>query len=144
MFKMSALYKATLFAILLALVLASLPTATAVAKGTNESLEKKWTQLINNYDMQMSNHNGAHRWVDHWLQTHKKASASKEAEIRKHLEICNSAIMAAGVIVSQHTGFDADGNLVSRAAAIQSIKDLSYYLQKHAGSVKNLSEHINS
>lgn len=142
MVKTSVIFKLAVLAILLSLVFASLPTASAFARGDQPNLEKKWDQLVNNYDRQNSNHNSLHKWVDHWLATNKKASVSEKAEVQKHLSICNSAIMSAGAIVSQHAGFDAKGKVVDRAAAVKSIKDLAYYLRQHAGSIKNLQEHM--
>jgi hypothetical protein len=141
--KISVLSKAITLAILIALVLASLPTVSVVAKGTNQGLENKWSQLVTNYNRQNSNHASAHKWADHWLITHKKASAPDKQKVEKHLAICNSAIMAAGVIVSKHAGFDSNGEVIDRAAAIKSIKDLSWYLRQHAGSIKNLSGYVN-
>jgi hypothetical protein len=143
MSKVSVFAKATVFALLIALLFASFPTASVVAKGTNQGLEEKWSQLVDNYTRQSSNHNSAHKWVDHWLKTHKKASTTEEAEVQKHLAICNSAISSAGSIVSKHAGFDTKGQVIDRAAAIKSIKDLSYYLRQHAGSIKNLKAHMN-
>ena len=95
MSRMSVFSKATVFAILIALLFASFPTTSVIAKGTNQGLEKKWSQLVDNYTRQNSNHNSAHRWVDHWLKTKKNASVSEKNEIQKHLNICNSAIVAA-------------------------------------------------
>jgi hypothetical protein len=143
MSKTSVMFKATVLALLMALLFASLPTTNVVAKETNQGLEKKWDQLVNNFNTQSANHNSAHKWVEHWLKTHKKASASEKAEVQKHLEICNSAILGAAEVVAKHAGFDANGKLVARASAVKSIKDLSYYLQRHKGSIRNLSEHVN-
>lgn len=143
MSRMSVFAKVTVFAVLIALVFASFPTTSVMAKKTNQGLEDKWSQLLDNYYRQSSNHDSAHKWADHWLKTHKKASDSKPSDVERHLGICNSAIMAAGAIVSKHAGFDAKGNVIDRGAAIKSIKDLSYYLRQHAGSIKNLNEHIN-
>lgn len=140
--KMSVFSKATTFAILIALVLAAFPMTSVVAKGNNGLLETKWDQLVTNYNTQSSNHIGVHKWVDHWFKTHEKASVSDKAEVQKHLAICNSAILAAGTIVSKHAGFDAKGNVIDKASAIKSIDNLSYFLRQHAGSVKNLKEHI--
>jgi hypothetical protein len=140
--KMSVFSKATTFALLIALVLASLPMTSVVAKGNNGVLEQKWDQLVTNFNTQSSNHTGVHKWVDHWLQTHKKASVSDKAEVQKHLAICNSAILSAGAIVSKHAGFDAKGNVIDKASAIKSVDNLAYFLRQHAGSVKNLKEHI--
>ncbi len=143
MSKMSLFAKATVFALLITLVFASFPMTSVIAKGNNQGLEDKWSQLVDNYIRQSSNHNSAHKWVDHWLTTDKKASVSEKSEVQKHLTICSSAIMSAGTIVSKHAGFDAEGKVIDRGAAIKSIKDLSYYLRQHAGSIKNLEDHIN-
>ena len=142
MLKMSVLGKATVFAILIALLFASFPTTSVIAKGDKPGLENKWSQLVDNYTRQNSTHTSAHKWVDHWLVTHKKASVSDRDEVLKHLTICNSALMAAGTIVAKHAGFDAKGKVVDRAAAIKSIKDLSYYLRQHIGSINNLEGHL--
>ena len=143
MLKTSVLAKCTIISILLALVVSSFPTTSVFARN-NTNLENKWDQLVTNYNNQTVKHNGAHQAVDHWLAINKHASASEKAELRKHLSICNYAIHAAGLIVANHAGFDAKGNLVDRKAAIKSIKDLSYYLQQHTGSVKNLREHVSN
>ena len=142
MSKMSILTKATVVALLIALLFASFPTASVLAKGDKNKLEDKWSQLVDNYTRQSSNHNGVHRWVDHWMDTHKKADASEKNTIHKHLTICNSAIASAGSIVAKHAGFDANGKVIDRGTAIKSIRDLSYYLRQHAGSVKNLQGHL--
>lgn len=142
MSKMSVLSKGIAITILIALVLSFIPMITVVAKGNNGDLETKWSQLVTNYDRQYSNHTGVHKWVDHWFKTHKKASLSDKAEVQKHVAICNSAILAAGTIISKHAGFDAKGTVIDRASAIKSIENLRYFLRQHAGSVKNLKEHI--
>jgi hypothetical protein len=140
---MSVFAKATVLAILIALLFASFPTTGVIAKGNNQGLEDKWSQLVSNYTRQSSTHNGVHKWIDHWLVTHKKATVSEKNEVQKHLTICNSALMAAGSIVATHAGFDAKGNVIDRGAARKSIKDLSYYLRQHIGSINNLEEHLN-
>ena len=143
MAKMSIFSKATLFALLIALLFASFPTSSVVAKGDKQALENKWSQLVSNYNRQSINHTSAHKWVDQWLKTQEKASVSEINEVQRHLTICSSAILAAGTIVSKHAGFDRNGDVIDRAAAIKSIRDLSYYLRQHAGSLKNLEEHVN-
>ena len=140
--KLSLLTKGTIIALLLALVLSSFPTAVALAKGDTQ-LEKKWDQLVTNYNRQSVHHTSAHKWVENWLKTNKKATSSEKAEVRKHLSICNSAISSAGAIVARHAGFDADGTVIDKGLARESVKDLANYLRQHAGSIKNLREHIN-
>lgn len=140
MLRTSALRKCAVISILLALIVSSFPTATAFAG--NATLEDKWDQLLTSYDNQTIRHDSVHQAVSHWMYTEKRLSASNKAEVQKHLVICNAAIHNAGVIVAQHAGFDAKGNLVNRAQAVKSIKDLNYWLQKHAGSVRGLHHHI--
>jgi hypothetical protein len=141
--KISLPAKCTIFAILIALVLSSFPISNVLAKGNNQNLENKWSQLVTNYNRQSINHKSAHNWVDHWLMTSKNATASDKAEVRKHLVICNSAIASAGTVVAQHAGFDMNGKVIDKSLARKSIKDLTYYLRQHAGSIKNLHEHVN-
>ena len=140
MLRTSALRKCAVISILLALVVSSFPTATVMA--ANTTLEDKWDQLLTSYNNQTVRHDRVHQAVDHWLVTNKRGSAADKGEIRKHLAICNGTIHNAGVIVANHAGFDAKGNLVNRAQAVKSIKDLNYWLQKHAGSVRSLHDHI--
>ena len=140
MSRISVFSKIMLFALLIALVSASFTTSNVAAKKNNRELEDKWSQLVDNYNRQSINHTSAHNWVDHWMKTNN--SDSDEIELQKHMCTCNSALSAAGAIVAKHAGFDAKGNVVDRGAAIQSIKDLSYYLAQHAGSIRNLEGHL--
>jgi hypothetical protein len=143
MSKMSIFSKATIVAVLIALLFASIPATGVVAKGNKESLEDKWSQLVSNFNRQTTNHASIHKAVDHWLATSKEATGSEKTKVDRHLAQCNSAIMSAGAIVSKHAGFDTKGKLIERASAIKSIDKLSYYLRQHAASIKNLSEHVN-
>jgi hypothetical protein len=138
--KISLFTKGTIVAILLALVLSSFPTVSVLAKGNTQGLENKWDQLVTNYNRQSTTHNSAHKWVENWLKS--KHGVSEKEEVQKHLSICNSALVSAGTIVWRHAGFDANGTVVDRALARQSIKDLANYLRQHAGSIKNMKEHM--
>ena len=133
--------KITIFAVLIALVVSALPTVGVYAKGTG-NLEKKWGQLITNFNKQNQNHLSAHKIIENGLKTHKNTSASDKADIERHLAICNSALSSASAIVYRHAGFDASGDVIDRGMAVKSIKDLTFYLQQHAGSVRNLKTHV--
>jgi len=143
MFKTSVATRVISFAVLITLLLASFATTGAFAKGNNQGLENKWEQLVDSYNRQSMTHNSAHHWAEAWLKDNPDASASKKAEVQKHLTICNSALATATTIVSKHNGFDARGKVVDKAAARQSAKDLALVLQRHAASVRNLDAHIN-
>ena len=143
MFKTTVATRVISFAILITLLLASFATTGALAKGNNQGLENKWEQLVDNYNRQSKTHNSAHHWAEAWLKDNPDASASKKAEVQKHLTICNSALATATTIVSKHNGFDASGKVVDKAAARQPAKDLALALQRHASSIRNLDAHIN-
>lgn len=135
--------KIAVFALLLAVVLASFPANSALAAGpTTEKLEKKWDQLLQSYENQSFAHQSVHHWVENWLKTHKDAKTADKAEVQKHLDICNSALESAKIVVTNHAGFDKSGKVIDRAIAIKTINTLANYLQQHAGSVRNLKGHV--
>ena len=138
MFKTSAATRVISFAVVITLLLASFPTAVAAAKDNNRGLEAKWAKLIDVYNRQSIVHNSAPRWVAQWLSDHRKAPARLKAEIQKDLARSNEAWAPVPSIIVRHNGFDAQGNVVDKAAARQSVKDLSRALQRYHASLKNL------
>jgi hypothetical protein len=138
MFKTSVATRVISFAVLIALLLASFPTAVAAAKGNNRGVEAKWAKLMDIYHRQSTTHNSAPRWVAHWMSDHSKAPARKKAELQKDLALSNAAWAPVPSIVVSHNGFDAQGNVVDKAAARQSVKDLSRALQRYNASIRNL------
>ena len=142
MFKTSVAARVVSFAVLIALLFASFPTVAGAAKTGNHGLETKWAKLVDRYYRQAVTHNGAHRWVDLWMSLHRKAPHSDKADLRKDLMTADTAWASATVIVNRHNGFDAQGNVVDKAAAQQSIKDLSRALQRYGGAIRSLKAHI--
>ena len=138
MFKTSVATRVISLAVLIILLLASFPTAVAAAKDNNRGLEAKWAKLIDLYDRQSIIHNSAPRWVAQWMSDHRKAPARKKAELQKDLARSNEAWAQVPSIVMRHNGFDAQGNVVDKAAARQSVKDLSRALQRYNASLKKL------
>jgi hypothetical protein len=141
MFKTSVATRVISLAVLITLLLASFPTAVAAAKGkdNHRGLEAKWAKLIDVYNRQSIIHNSAPRWVAQWLSDHKKTPARKKAALQKDLAKSNAAWAAVPSIVFSHNGFDAQGNVVDKAAARQSVKDLSRALQRYKASIKSLN-----
>jgi hypothetical protein len=76
------------------------------------------------------------------MSDNRRAPASKKAEIRTDLAKSNAAWAAATSIAIGHRGFDANGNVIDKAAAQQSIKDLAKALQRYTGSAKDLKKLI--
>ena len=137
MFKTSIARRVMSFALLLALLLASFPTTVGVAKSNNPGLERKWTKLVGLYRRQAQIHYSAARWVE-WVINNAETSKSKKAELQKALTTSNAAWGPVPAIALRHSGFDANGNIVDKAAARQSVKDLSKALQRHNAAVKRL------
>ena len=138
MFKTSVATGVVSFAVVIALLLASFPTAAGSAITNNQGLERKWAKLVDSYDRQTITHNNAHRWVEQWMNDHRKAPHSQKAELQSTLTSSNNAWAPATIIVMRHNGFDAKGNVIDKAAAQQSVNDLARALQRYAGSIRNL------
>jgi len=137
MFKTSVATRVISFAVLITLLLGSFPTAVAAAKDNNRGLEAKWAKLVVLYKRQSQIHNSAPRWVE-WTTNNSSASKSKKAELWKSLTTSNTAWAPVPSIARRHNGFDANGNVVDKAAAQQSVKDLSRALQRYTKAIKNL------
>ena len=137
MFKTSVATRVISFAVLITVLFASFPTATAAAK-ESKGLEAKWAKLVDVYNRQSLIHEGTNRSVQQWLSDNRRAPAKKRAALQSDLAKSNAAWAPVPFIVARHNGFDAQGNVVDKVAAQQSIKDLSQALKRYNGSIKNL------
>ena len=140
MFKTSLATRVISLAVLIAFVLSSLPVPVAAATDNNRGLEAKWAKLIVLYNRHSILHNNAPRWVALWMREHKEAPARKKDRVQKDLASSNAAWAPVPSIVIRHNGFDAEGNVIDKAAARESVKDLSKALQRYKTSLKKLKE----
>lgn len=138
MFKLSVTTRVVSFAVLIALLFASLPTAAGTAKTDSRGLEAKWSKLMDRYYRLSAAHNNAKLWVDQWRIENGGASRAKKTDLRKLLTTANAAWYSATLIAMRHNGFDAQGNVVNRAAAQQSVKDLARALDRYTVSTRSL------
>ncbi len=138
MFKTTIANKIISFAVLLALLLASFPTAGVAAKTDNRGLEVKWVKLMETYDRQLIIHNSVPHQVAHWMSDYRRAPKRIRTQVQNDLALSNTAWVPVSSIAMRHAGFDAQGRLIDKAAAQQSIKDLSLALQRYKKSIKNL------
>ena len=136
MFKTPFAARVISFAVLIAFLLASFPMPAAAKE--NKGLEAKWAKLVEVYKRQSLIHDGTNRAVAQWLSDNRRAPAKKRAQLQSDLAKSNAAWAPVPFIVARHNGFDAQGNMVDKAAAQQSIKDLSQALKRYTGSVKTL------
>jgi hypothetical protein len=138
----TVIWKTTAIAVVIALVLATLPTVSVFAANeTNKKIEDRWDAAVSAYERQAMFHKAAHNLAENILKTAKNIKASEKAEVERHLATCNSALYAAQAVVTAHRGFDASGKVLDRAQAIESIKLLTKYVHQHAAAVKNIKEH---
>lgn len=139
----TVIWKATAIAVVIALVLATLPTVSVFAANeSNKNIEKRWDAAVSAFDRQVMAHHSAHKIAENFLATVNKAvKASEKAEVERHLAVCNTTLYSAQAVVTAHRGFDANGKVMDRALAIASIKLLNKYVQQHAASIKNIKEH---
>ncbi len=144
MFKTSVATRLFSFTVLVTLLLASFPTATAVAaeKTNNRGLEAKWAKLIATYKRQTANHDSAPRWVAQWLTDYPREKVAKKKEIRSDLAASNAAWAPVQALVMSHNGFDSNGHVVDRAAAQRSVTELSRAIQRYIRSVRTLKEFL--
>ena len=138
MFKTSVATRVISFTVLITLLLASFPTAVAAAKSNDQGLERKWGRLVDSYYRQTITHNSAPRWVEQSISYHRRAPNSKKAELLRALATSNAAWAPVAIIAQRHNGFDANGRVIDKAAAQQSINDLAKAIQRYNGSVRNL------
>jgi hypothetical protein len=138
MFKPSLATRVISFAVLIAFLLSSLPVPVAAATDNNRGLEAKWAKLMVLYHRHSTLHNNAPRWVALWLREHKDASERKKDRVQKDLASSNAAWAPVPSIALRHNGFDAQGNVIDKAAARESVKDLSKALQRYKASLKKL------
>jgi len=138
MFKTSVATRVISFAVLIAILLASFPSPVAAAKENSRGLEAKWAKLVGMYNRQSLIHDSTNRRVAQWMIDNRRIGARKKAEVQKDLEKVNAAWAPVHSIVLSHNGFDAQGNVIDKAAARQSVKELSKALKRFVASTKNL------
>lgn len=130
------------FAIIIALVLATIPAVNVAAGDDRDTnLKKEWDAAISSFHAQEVLHPKAHHMVDTWLKKHKDASSSEKSHLTGHLDVCNS-VMSGGVsLIYSHPGFDSSGKVTDRQLAQDSIKQLRAYVSRHSGTVSAIKEH---
>jgi hypothetical protein len=137
------LFSSKLFvaALILALLVASLPSASALAAPAsgrditeNIDLEKGWQDKLSNL-----------RWAGYYYDHVQFYPADFEnpsdlARIHELLEKYGVALRAANTIVQNHAGFDIEGKLTHDVQAARSIRDLAMYLHIMRGLREKIDE----
>ena len=134
-------------ALILALLLASLPAAGAFAApasdgGTTGDVYS--TENINEEDG-WQNKLDHLRWAGFYYENVRFFPTDFErpsdlARVHELLEKYGVALRAANTIVMKHDGFDIEGNVTSERLAAKSVRDLAMYLQIMRGLQDKIEE----
>lgn len=126
--------KLLVLAVVIALLLASLPMSTAFAapasdQGTIENVdfEKEWNNKLRNL-----------RAAGYFYDTIRLYPADFEdqddlAQAHFYLDNYGAALRSANTVVFNHAGFDIKGNVTNEIQAEQSLHDLGMYLKMMRG-----------
>jgi hypothetical protein len=122
------LQKVTVFAVLIALILALFPTSGALA-GTGlqaNQLEQQWDKYVQNVEKMAVAHDKIDAKANKWL-TQKKHSQFK-TQIANHLSVYHSNLDAANAIINTHDGFDSNGKITKLSVANETVNHLGFHL----------------
>lgn len=124
------LRKVSVFAMLIAIVLASFPSVGAQAAGGEQAkkLEAKWSQYVKSVNRMTFLHDKIDVKAAKWLKEHKHAQEHTRYQIANHLDAYHANLDAAKAIVQAHEGFNAKGKVVDIGAADKTVKHLGDHI----------------
>jgi hypothetical protein len=125
--------RSTIFATIIALTLVSISGTSVFAAGprlgsSGRGLEAKWKSELNALQRYRFLDGQIAKWIGVWLRMDR--SHYSRARKNRYANEIHLALHQAEMIARTHTGFDAKGNVIDQNQAIQSIKNLSMYLNK--------------
>ena len=134
---MNIISKRTVFATIIALTLVSISVTSGFAAGpmlgsstqsSGRGLEAKWKSELNALQRYKFLDGQIAKWIDVWLRMDR--SHFSRAKKNRYANEIHLALHQAEMIATTHAGFDAKGNVINQNQAIQSVKNLSRYLNK--------------
>lgn len=141
------LRKVSVFAMLIAIVLASFPSVGVQAAGGEQAkkLEAKWTQYVKGVDRITLMHDQIDVRAAKWLKDHKDAPENIRTQVANHLNAYHTNLDAAKALIQARDGFDAKGKVIDLEAANKTIKHLGeHYVLLVAAwqGLKSLDSHF--
>ena len=130
---MNVISKRTAFATIIALTLVSISVTSVFAAdpmlgSSGRGLEAKRKNELNALQRYKFLDSQISKWISVWLRENR--SHFSKAKKNRYANEIHLALHQAEMIARTHTGFDAKGNVIDQNQAIQSIKNLSMYLNK--------------
>ena len=133
--------------LLLALLLAFLPAASALAAPARDGGVTEDIDIAQSIDEEAdwSNKLGNLRWAGYYYDHVQFFPADFEnrsdlARVHELLEKYGVALRAANTIVMNHAGFDIEGKVTHEVQAAKSVRDLAIYLQIMRGLREKIDE----
>jgi hypothetical protein len=134
---MKVMSRSTVFATILALTLVSISVTSVFAAGpmlgsntqnSGRGLEAKWKNELTALQRYKFLDGQIAKWINVWLRENR--SHYSRAKKNRYANEIHLALQQAEIIAANHAGFDAKGNVINQHQAIQSVKNLSVYLNK--------------
>jgi len=134
---MKVISRSTVFATIIALTLVSVSVTSVFAaspmlgsstQNRDRGLEAKWKNELSALQRYKFLYGQIAKWESVWLREHR--SHYSRAKKNRYANEVHLALQQAEMIVAKHAGFDEKGNVIDQNQAIQSVKNLSMYLNK--------------
>ena len=132
---MKIVFKSTVFAIIIALTLVAISTTSVFAapgyRSNNRNdpgLESKWKTELNALQKYQYLESQVPQWISMWSKTHH--SHHQRAEKNRYANQVHLALQQAEIIAQKHAGFDANGKVIDKIQAAQSVQKLATYLHQ--------------
>jgi len=97
-------------------------------QNSGRGLEAKWKNELNALQRYKYLDGQISKWISVWLRQNR--SHYSRAKKNRYANEIHLAVRQAEIIAAKHAGFDAKGNVINQNQAIQSVKNLSMYLNK--------------
>jgi len=129
------------FALILALLVATLPAVSALAAPASDKAGPETMNLAKGWQAKQSHLRWAGYYYDH--VQYFPADFERPADLARvqwYLEKYGIALRAANTVLQNHAGFDIKGNVTNEIQAAQSVRDLAMYLQIMRGIRDKIEE----
>jgi len=134
---MKVFSRSAVFAIIIALTLTSISVTSVFAatpaigskiQNRDLGLQAKWKNELTTLQRYKFLDGQIAKWVSVWLKINRSHHA--RARKNRYTNEIHLALWQAEMIVTKHAGFDEKMNVINQSQAIQSVKNLSFYLDK--------------
>lgn len=135
---MKALSRSMIFVPIMVMLLVSISVTTVFAQGSvpgsnirssDSGLESKWKREVNTLQRYKFLDNQIPKWINVWRKAHPLSRLSR-AKKNMYANEANLAVRQAEILVANHPGFDANGKVINKVQAAQSVRSLAIYLQE--------------